>query len=119
MRSAPRGSTSRPHGAGPGGAPHASAQRSLAILGSTGSIGEQTLAVAERECARLRVVALAAGRSLERLCEQAARWQPQHLAPEQAEDPAAAREQLRAAAPGAEVEVGRSGSCYQHAAWHV
>ena len=80
--------------------------RTLAVLGSTGSIGEQTLAVAEREATRLSVVALAAGRSLDRLCEQAARWQPQHLALEQAADPAAAREQLRAAAPGADVEVG-------------
>ncbi len=80
--------------------------RELAILGSTGSIGEQTLDVAERESGHLHVVALAAGRSLERLCEQAARWRPLHLALEQAADPAAAREQLRAAAPGADVEVG-------------
>ena len=76
------------------------------MLGSTGSIGEQTLDVAERESARVRVVALAAGRSLERLCEQAARWKPQHLALEHAADPAAARAQLRTAAPGADVEVG-------------
>ncbi len=82
------------------------APRTLAVLGSTGSIGEQTLDVAEREHARLRVTALAAGRSLERLCEQAARWQPQYLALEQAADPVAARAQLRAAAPGADVEVG-------------
>jgi 1-deoxy-D-xylulose-5-phosphate reductoisomerase len=82
------------------------APRTLAVLGSTGSIGEQTLVVAERETRRLKVVALAAGRSLERLCEQAVRWQPQHLALEQAADPAAAREQLRSAAPGADVEVG-------------
>jgi len=80
--------------------------RELAVLGSTGSIGEQTLDVAARESARLRVTALAAGRSLDRLCEQAVRWQPRHLALEQAEDAAAAREQLRAAAPGADVEVG-------------
>jgi 1-deoxy-D-xylulose-5-phosphate reductoisomerase len=82
------------------------APRTLAVLGSTGSIGEQTLAVAEREASRLTVVALAAGRSLERLCEQAERWRPQHLALERAEDPAAARAQLQGAAPGADVEVG-------------
>jgi len=80
--------------------------RALAVLGSTGSIGEQALQVAEREPGRLRVAALAAGRSLERLCEQAARWRPEHLALEQADDPARARAQLQAACPGAEVEVG-------------
>ena len=78
----------------------------LAILGSTGSIGEQALDVAARESGRLRVVGLAAGRSLERLCEQAARWRPLHVALEHASDAAAAREQLRGAVPGADVEVG-------------
>jgi len=80
--------------------------KALAVLGSTGSIGEQTLDVAARESARLEVTALAAGRSLDRLCEQAARWRPRHVALEQASDPVAARDQLRAAAPGADVEVG-------------
>jgi 1-deoxy-D-xylulose-5-phosphate reductoisomerase len=80
--------------------------RELAVLGSTGSIGEQTLDVAARESSRLRVTALAAGRSLDRLCEQAVRWKPLHVALEHAPDAAAAREQLRAAAPGADVEVG-------------
>ncbi len=78
----------------------------LAILGSTGSIGEQALDVAARESSRLSVVALAAGRSLERLCEQAARWRPRHLALEHAADAESARKQLRAASPGADVEVG-------------
>jgi 1-deoxy-D-xylulose-5-phosphate reductoisomerase len=81
-------------------------QVSVAILGSTGSIGLQALDVADKEPGRVRVVALAAGRSLDRLCEQAARWQPAHLALEQAPDAAAAREQLRAAAPAADIEVG-------------
>jgi 1-deoxy-D-xylulose-5-phosphate reductoisomerase len=80
--------------------------KELAVLGSTGSIGEQTLDVAARETSRLRVTALAAGRSLDRLCEQAARWKPLHVALEHAPDAVAAREQLRAAAPGADVEVG-------------
>lgn len=80
--------------------------RTLAVLGSTGSIGEQTLDVAQRERDRLRVVALAAGRSLERLCEQAATWRPAFVALEHAPDPVQARERLRVAAPGAEVEVG-------------
>ncbi|MCE9628353.1 MAG: 1-deoxy-D-xylulose-5-phosphate reductoisomerase [Candidatus Eisenbacteria bacterium] len=83
-----------------------SAQRTLAVLGSTGSIGEQTLDVAARERDRVRIVALAAGRSLERLCEQATAWQPQALALEHADDAAVARERLAAAAPGADIEVG-------------
>ena len=80
--------------------------RALAILGSTGSIGVQALDVAARESSRLRVSALAAGRSLDRLCEQAARWRPAHLALEEAANAGAARERLRAAAPRADIEVG-------------
>jgi len=82
------------------------ARQELAILGSTGSIGEQALSVCERERDRVRVVALAAGRSLDRLCEQAAAWKPAHVALEHAGDERAARERLQAAVPGADVEVG-------------
>jgi len=78
----------------------------LAVLGSTGSIGTQTLEVAKRERERVRVVALAAGRSLEALVAQARAWRPAALALEHAVDPAAARAALAAAAPGASVEVG-------------
>lgn len=84
----------------------ASARRDLAVLGSTGSIGEQTLAVAARERDRLRVTALAAGGNLERLCEQASVWRPSHLALERAANPAAARAALLAASPSATVDVG-------------
>ncbi len=86
--------------------PSGSARRDLAVLGSTGSIGEQTLAVAARERDRLRVTALAAGSNLGRLCEQAREWRPAHLALERAADPRAAQAALREAAPGATVEVG-------------
>ena len=78
----------------------------LAILGSTGSIGLQALEVAARHPDRLRIVALAAGRRLEDLCEQARRWQPEVLALEEARDPAAATAALSAAAPRARVVVG-------------
>lgn len=78
----------------------------LAILGSTGSIGEQALDVAAREAQRVQVHALAAGRSLDRLCEQAGLWQPSFVALEWAADPAAARERLMQAAPLASVDVG-------------
>jgi 1-deoxy-D-xylulose-5-phosphate reductoisomerase len=84
----------------------ASATRDLAVLGSTGSIGEQTLVVAARERERLRVTALAAGRQLDRLCEQARQWRPAYLALESAVDLEAARARRAQAAPGAVVEVG-------------
>ncbi len=50
--------------------------RSLSILGSTGSIGRSSLDVVEAFPDRFRVVALAAGRSLDRLAEQVARFKP-------------------------------------------
>lgn len=49
----------------------------VAILGSTGSIGEQTLAVAEAFPDRLKVVALAAGRRVDKLAEQVERFRPE------------------------------------------
>jgi 1-deoxy-D-xylulose-5-phosphate reductoisomerase len=80
--------------------------RRLVILGSTGSIGRQSLDVAERRRAELEVVALAAGSDLERLCAQASIWRPRALALEHAADPALARTRLQDAAPGAAVRVG-------------
>jgi 1-deoxy-D-xylulose-5-phosphate reductoisomerase len=50
--------------------------KKLAVLGSTGSIGCSTLDVAERLPERFRVVALAAGRSVEKLAEQVIRHVP-------------------------------------------
>ena len=48
----------------------------LAILGSTGSIGEQTLDVVAAHPGRFQVVSLAAGRRVERLIEQARLFKP-------------------------------------------
>lgn len=87
-------------------------KRTLAVLGSTGSIGVQTLDVVEREHERLDVVALAAGSALDALAGQCARWRPKWVALERASDVDSARARLAAAAPGAEIRVG-SGS----AAW--
>ncbi len=50
----------------------------LAILGSTGSIGESTLRVVERHPGRFQVVGLAANRSLAALREQVERHKPRH-----------------------------------------
>ncbi len=52
------------------------AARSIAILGSTGSIGVSTLDLLEKSGAEVRVEALAAGRNVARLAEQALRWRP-------------------------------------------
>ena len=50
--------------------------RRLAILGSTGSIGQSALAVVDAHPSRLRVVALAAGDNADLLAEQVRRYQP-------------------------------------------
>ena len=84
----------------------AAGSRRLAVLGSTGSIGRQALEVAARERDRVQVSGLAAGRSLDALCEQARRFRPLALALEHPDDPAAARAALAAASPGATVWVG-------------
>ena len=48
----------------------------LAILGSTGSIGQSTLSIVEQFPDRYEVAALAAGRNLDEAFAQAARWRP-------------------------------------------
>jgi 1-deoxy-D-xylulose-5-phosphate reductoisomerase len=49
----------------------------VALLGSTGSIGTQTIDVVEAEPDRFRIVALAAGSDVDALAEQARRVRPQ------------------------------------------
>lgn len=48
----------------------------LAILGSTGSIGQSTLSIVESYPERYSVATLAAGRNVESAFEQAVRWHP-------------------------------------------
>ncbi len=48
----------------------------LAILGSTGSIGQSTLSIVEQFPERYQVATLAAGRNLDEAFAQAARWRP-------------------------------------------
>jgi 1-deoxy-D-xylulose-5-phosphate reductoisomerase len=50
--------------------------KKLAILGSTGSIGQSTLSICESFPDRYEVVSLAAGRNLEEAFTQCVRWQP-------------------------------------------
>ena len=49
----------------------------IAILGSTGSVGRQTLSVIEAAPDRFRVVALAAGRNVDGLADQVLRFRPE------------------------------------------
>ena len=54
--------------------------KGIAILGSTGSIGQSALAVAEAHPDKLRVVALAAGGNASRLAEQIEKYKPARAA---------------------------------------
>lgn len=54
-------------------------QQSIAILGSTGSIGTQALDIVEHKPDRFRITALSANRNYELLARQANRFQPESL----------------------------------------
>jgi 1-deoxy-D-xylulose-5-phosphate reductoisomerase len=54
--------------------------KSIAILGSTGSIGQSALAVVDAHPERLRVVALAAGGNAGKIAAQVARFRPSRVA---------------------------------------
>jgi len=90
----------------------------IAILGSTGSIGQSTLSIVEQFPERYSVTALAAGRNVDEAFAQAARWRPQmvSLATEEAADRLAAK--LKdAGIAGVEVVHGTAGTvaCSTHA----
>ena len=75
----------------------------LAVLGSTGSIGVQTLEVVDACAGRYEVVALGAGRSVEALAAQARAVRPQVVA---LADAAEARRLARLLPPGVELIAG-------------
>lgn len=50
--------------------------RTVTVLGCTGSIGVSTLSLFEESGAPVEIVALTAGRNVERLAEQALKWRP-------------------------------------------
>jgi 1-deoxy-D-xylulose-5-phosphate reductoisomerase len=80
----------------------------LAILGSTGSIGRNTLHVVDANPSRLRVVALAAGDNAALLAEQSGRYRPEMVAIATADG----RDRLRAALSGdtpSRIEIGTEG----------
>jgi 1-deoxy-D-xylulose-5-phosphate reductoisomerase len=82
--------------------------KTVSVLGSTGSIGRSALDVVAAFPDRFRVVALAAGRSLDRLVPQVARFEPDFVSVEREEDIA----RLRALLPpgfGGRIGAGPSG----------
>jgi len=83
--------------------------RRLAILGSTGSVGEQTLAVAAGFPERFRIVALGAGRNVAKLAEQVRRFRPERVSLAGAEAARELREGLGSEGQGVEIGVGSSG----------
>jgi 1-deoxy-D-xylulose-5-phosphate reductoisomerase len=90
--------------------------KELALLGSTGSIGTQVLSVAEHYPEVVRVRALAAGRNLDLLVQQAKQFRPAVVSVEREEDLPRVREALSGletrALSGREglLEVARSGA---------
>ena len=85
----------------------------VSILGSTGSIGRAALDVVAAFPDRFRVVALAAGRSLDRLAQQVARYEPDFVSIEREEDVARLRTLLP---PGFRGRVGAGSSGLEEAA---
>jgi 1-deoxy-D-xylulose-5-phosphate reductoisomerase len=74
----------------------------ISILGSTGSIGTQTLEIVDRFPDRLEVAALAAGRNVELLIQQAKQFRPERVSVQREQDLARVRDALS----GTGVQVG-------------
>lgn len=81
--------------------------KSLAVLGSTGSIGVSTLEIVAEHPDRFRIVSLTAGNNLQRLEEQVRRFQPRLVAVLTAADARRLRERLGPG--GAEILSGVEG----------
>ncbi len=83
-----------------------SAQRGIAVLGSTGSIGRSTLAVIAAHPDRFRITSLGANRSWAEVVEQARVFRPDTVVLVDPSAAAAAREALRACGSPTNVESG-------------
>jgi 1-deoxy-D-xylulose-5-phosphate reductoisomerase len=84
----------------------------ISILGSTGSIGEQTLDVVANAPERFEVVALAAGGSVDKMAEQVRRFRPGLVSMGNSQAAEDLRAVLRASADGQDlprIEVGSEG----------
>lgn len=73
--------------------------KALSILGSTGSVGVQTLDVVAAFPDRFRVAALAAGRNVERVTEQVRQFRPERVSVAEREGAERLRAELGADAP--------------------
>jgi len=93
-------------------------KRGIAILGSTGSIGTQALDVIEHCPGRFRVVALAAGRHVERLAGQALRHRPALLSVADEDAAGALRRLLQAEAADYRPEIAWGADGLMRAATH-
>ena len=83
----------------------------LAILGSTGSIGQSTLSIVEQFPERYSVAALAAGRNVDEAFAQAVRWRPKIVSMATEEAAGALAMRLRASGiPKIEVVHGTEGT---------
>ena len=85
--------------------------KKLAILGSTGSIGQSTLSIVEQFPERYSVASLAAGHNIDRAFEQAVRWRPRMVSLATEELAAELNKRLReAGATNIEVVHGTAGT---------
>lgn len=79
--------------------------RRITVLGSTGSIGTQTLEVVRENPGKFRVMALTCGRNRQRLEEQISEFHPEFVSCASKED----ADQVAAGHPGLKVGYGESG----------
>ncbi len=87
------------------------ALKQIAILGSTGSIGQSTLSIIESYPERFAVASLAAGRNVDSALEQCRRWKPSLVSMASEELAGELRSRLKAAGiSGTEVVWGRAGT---------
>jgi 1-deoxy-D-xylulose-5-phosphate reductoisomerase len=87
--------------------------KKIAILGSTGSIGNSTLSICESFPDRYQVISLAAGRNLDAAFAQCARWNPKVISMATEELAAALAARLKAeGVTGIEVVHGTAGSVH-------
>ncbi len=83
----------------------------LAILGSTGSIGQSTLSIVEQFPDRYQVASLAAGRNLDEAFAQVSRWRPRLVSMATEEGAGALSQRLKqAGVTGVEVVYGTAGT---------
>ena len=87
--------------------------KKLAILGSTGSIGNSTLSIVESFPDRYSVVALSAGRNVDAAFDQCKRWRPRVISMADEQPAVALSTRLKAAAiAGIEVVHGNAGAIH-------